>query len=194
MKNPTDVKRLKRALRKQQVKTALQISKQLGVRRQKSILFPAVAAALGKPWPESAGPGYGYALVMEYAEKVGIRAPAVRIKTSSPQPHQRTSQPRPSPSPKPQLSASEVAAVLAPEFLLSFEWRRLRMQVIKARGARCECCGATPADGSTVINVDHIKPRKYFPELALVKSNLQVLCDKCNHGKGNWDQTDWRMA
>ena len=42
------------------------------------------------------------------------------------------------------------------------------------------------------MNVDHIKPRKKFPELALVEDNLQVLCGACNHGKGNWDQTNWR--
>lgn len=79
------------------------------------------------------------------------------------------------------------------DFLLSYEWRRLRMAVIKERGARCECCGATPAQG-IVINVDHIQPRKTHPKLALEKSNLQVLCHVCNHGKGNWDTTDWREA
>ena len=42
------------------------------------------------------------------------------------------------------------------------------------------------------MNVDHIKPRKLFPNLALDSSNLQVLCEVCNHGKGNWDMTDWR--
>lgn len=42
------------------------------------------------------------------------------------------------------------------------------------------------------MNVDHIKPRKTHPHLALDPSNLQVLCDVCNHGKGNWDKTDWR--
>lgn len=78
------------------------------------------------------------------------------------------------------------------EFLSSPEWRRLRMVVIKKRGRRCECCGASPSDGVTVINVDHVKPRAKFPELALEESNLQVLCAACNHGKGNWDQTDWR--
>jgi 5-methylcytosine-specific restriction endonuclease McrA len=65
------------------------------------------------------------------------------------------------------------------------------MEVIKSRGARCECCGATPANG-IVINVDHVKPRRKFPELALDPMNLQVLCNVCNHGKGNWDETDWR--
>ena len=44
-----------------------------------------------------------------------------------------------------------------------------------------------------VMNVDHIKPRKLFPHLALSLDNLQVLCHDCNHGKGNWDMTDWRQ-
>jgi 5-methylcytosine-specific restriction endonuclease McrA len=68
---------------------------------------------------------------------------------------------------------------------------RTRMEALKQHGARCQCCGASPADGVR-LNVDHIKPRRLFPELALVLKNLQVLCAECNHGKGNWDQTDWR--
>lgn len=76
-------------------------------------------------------------------------------------------------------------------FLQSFEWRRIRMVVLKRDGAKCRCCGATPATGA-VMNVDHIKPRRIFPELALDPNNLQVLCGDCNHGKGNWDMTDWR--
>lgn len=76
-------------------------------------------------------------------------------------------------------------------FLASYEWRKTRMVVLKRDGARCACCGATPADGLR-MHVDHIKPRKFYPELALDLSNLQVLCEICNHGKGNWDNTDWR--
>jgi 5-methylcytosine-specific restriction endonuclease McrA len=76
-------------------------------------------------------------------------------------------------------------------FLESYEWRRVRMQAIKKYGSRCQCCGATPADGA-VMNVDHIKPRRLFPQLALDIDNLQILCNPCNHGKGNWDMTDWR--
>ena len=78
-------------------------------------------------------------------------------------------------------------------FLGSFEWRQLRMLVLKRDGARCACCGATPNDG-IVVNVDHIKPRRTHPQLALTLSNLQVLCQACNHGKGNWDETDWRQG
>lgn len=83
------------------------------------------------------------------------------------------------------------------EFYKSWEWRTLRMEVLKERGRTCECCGATPADktpsGEKVrIVVDHIKPISLFWNLRLTKSNLQVLCDECNQGKGNWDQTDYR--
>lgn len=78
-------------------------------------------------------------------------------------------------------------------FLLSYEWRRIRMQALKKYGARCQCCGATASDGVR-LHVDHIKPRKLFPALALDIENLQVLCEECNHGKGNWDMTDWRNS
>lgn len=77
-------------------------------------------------------------------------------------------------------------------FLESYEWRRLRMTVLKRDGRKCACCGASPETGA-VMNVDHIKPRRIFPELALDPNNLQVLCGECNHGKGNWDMTDWRQ-
>ena len=76
-------------------------------------------------------------------------------------------------------------------FLQSYEWRRVRMVALKKYGARCQCCGATPADGLK-MHVDHIKPRRIYPDLALDVNNLQVLCEVCNHGKGNWDMTDWR--
>jgi len=87
--------------------------------------------------------------------------------------------------------ANSMAFVATDEFLNSFEWRKIRMQALKKYGARCMCCGATPQTGA-VMNVDHIKPRKIFPDLALNLDNLQILCHDCNHGKGNWDMTDWR--
>ena len=77
-------------------------------------------------------------------------------------------------------------------FLKSFEWRKVRMQALKRYGAQCQCCGATPAHG-LMMHVDHIKPRKTHPKLALDLDNLQILCEVCNHGKSNWDDTDWRV-
>lgn len=81
--------------------------------------------------------------------------------------------------------------VNADAFLRSFEWRRVRMQVLIRDGASCKCCGADRSDG-VKMHVDHIKPRRTHPQLALDLSNLQVLCEACNHGKGSWDSTDWR--
>ena len=77
------------------------------------------------------------------------------------------------------------------KFLASYAWRRLRMQALVASDGKCECCGRSKADG-VKLQVDHIKPRRNYPELAWDINNLQVLCNECNHGKGNWDTTDWR--
>lgn len=85
------------------------------------------------------------------------------------------------------------------KFYLSWDWRTLRMDVLKERGRRCECCGATPSGidmaGKPVkLCVDHIKPLSRYWHLRLDKTNLQILCDECNQGKGAWDETDWRRA
>ena len=73
-------------------------------------------------------------------------------------------------------------------FYLSKAWRVLRMKAIKKYGRVCMCCGASDQP----IHVDHIKPRFKHPELELELSNLQILCEDCNMGKGGWDETDWR--
>lgn len=77
------------------------------------------------------------------------------------------------------------------EFLKTYEWRRLRKYVLTKYEGKCMCCGKTASE-DIYLNVDHILPRKTHPELALVESNLQILCNECNHGKGNWNTSDWR--
>jgi 5-methylcytosine-specific restriction endonuclease McrA len=67
----------------------------------------------------------------------------------------------------------------------------VRYEAILRGDGCCEACGRGKPHG-VVINVDHILSRRKRPDLALVLSNLQVLCHDCNHGKGNWDSTDWR--
>ena len=79
------------------------------------------------------------------------------------------------------------------EFLRSKEWKALRYQALVSHGGRCQCCGASAADGAQ-LNVDHIFPRSTHPALALDINNLQVLCAPCNEGKSNVDATDWRTA
>jgi 5-methylcytosine-specific restriction endonuclease McrA len=50
----------------------------------------------------------------------------------------------------------------------------------------------SPKVHGIVIHIDHILPRSKYPELSLVFDNLQVLCESCNLGKSNKDETDWR--
>lgn len=77
------------------------------------------------------------------------------------------------------------------EFYASRAWRELRYQALARWGAVCQACGVTRRAGVR-IHVDHIKPRSIYPELALQLDNLQVLCEDCNLGKSNRDETDWR--
>lgn len=77
------------------------------------------------------------------------------------------------------------------DFYLSDAWREVRYRALALHGGACQCCGARPTAGHP-LHVDHIKPRSRFPELALELSNLQILCEDCNLGKGARDQTDWR--
>jgi len=88
-------------------------------------------------------------------------------------------------------SKNNIPLVATDDFLKTYAWRKLRMEALKLYGRKCLCCGRTPESGG-ILHVDHIKPRRFFPELALDIKNLQILCEECNHGKGNWDQTDWR--
>lgn len=89
------------------------------------------------------------------------------------------------------LTLKKQPAANADDFLQSKAWKRLRFQALKKHGRRCQACGAGPETGA-VLNVDHVFPRRLFPELALRLDNLQVLCGDCNEGKGNWDMTDMR--
>lgn len=78
-------------------------------------------------------------------------------------------------------------------FYLSDDWRKLRYKALQVTGAICQCCGATAITSGRPLHVDHVKPRSKYPELQLEISNLQVLCEDCNLGKGAWDETDWRV-
>lgn len=72
-------------------------------------------------------------------------------------------------------------------FYQSWEWKKARYETILRYGNKCMCCGF---EGSIVV--DHIKPLRLYPELALDLENLQVLCRDCNMGKSYDDETDFR--
>lgn len=73
------------------------------------------------------------------------------------------------------------------KFYDSWQWTDLRFKTIKKYGAKCMLCSSTKN-----IQVDHIKPKSLYPDLALEPSNLQILCGPCNKGKSNKDITDFR--
>jgi hypothetical protein len=93
--------------------------------------------------------------------------------------------------PPPPKKKKEKTFAQSKDFLSSYEWRQIRYQALTLNDGKCELCGRNKHDGIT-LNVDHIKPRKTHPQLALDIDNLQVLCNECNHGKGNSDDTNWR--
>ena len=65
-------------------------------------------------------------------------------------------------------------------FYSSQAWRTLRARAVRLAGARCVWCGAdVSARGAS--RVDHVRPRREVPHLALVLSNLRVLCATCDN-------------
>jgi len=70
------------------------------------------------------------------------------------------------------------------KFMRSEEWFVLKAQTIAKYGCTCMACKRKIGRWGD-INVDHIKPRKYWPELQNDPDNLQILCGTCNKKKGN---------
>ena len=81
-------------------------------------------------------------------------------------------------------------ATMGSGFYASPRWLKLRHAMLSHHGARCQCCGV--AFPEATVQVDHILPRRDYPELALDPANLQILCRACTLGKGAHDTTDWR--
>jgi len=63
------------------------------------------------------------------------------------------------------------------------EWKAERRPVIDQSPPYCPICGVYIREGFN-LHVDHILPRSRYPELALTRSNLRVLCKECNMQKG----------
>jgi len=60
-------------------------------------------------------------------------------------------------------------------FYWSPPWRALRARFLRAHPT-CPC-------GEPASHVDHIRPRRQQPELALVWANLQALCASCHNSR-----------
>lgn len=74
-------------------------------------------------------------------------------------------------SPAKQRAAARIA------FLKSPEWKAARERVFAERGRVCYICEAE------ATQVDHVKPRSKYPELALSHDNLRPICWPCNKRK-----------
>jgi hypothetical protein len=71
------------------------------------------------------------------------------------------------------------------DFYDTWDWKQARFVAFKRHGRMCQCCGWTPTGVSkNYLVVDHIKPIRTHPHLALDPENHQVLCNDCNMGKG----------
>ncbi len=66
----------------------------------------------------------------------------------------------------------------------------IRWQVFQRDHWKCVSCGRGSCDDA-IIHVDHIIPRSKGGRDAL--DNYQTLCDSCNIGKSNRDDTDLRL-
>ena len=67
----------------------------------------------------------------------------------------------------------------------------VRWQVFQRDNWKCVACGRSAEDG-IILHVDHIMPRSKGGRDEL--DNYQTLCNVCNIGKSNKDETDLRKA
>jgi len=70
----------------------------------------------------------------------------------------------------------------------------IHSDVIAASGRKCAGCGRQFAlrMREPLLHIDHIRPRKLYPHLLYVHSNLQLLCRPCNSHKSAYDGDDWK--
>jgi 5-methylcytosine-specific restriction endonuclease McrA len=67
-------------------------------------------------------------------------------------------------------------------FYSSNAWRNLAKAARKRDGHRCRQCGVSVLAKGT-SQVDHIKARREYPELALVLWNVRTLCTGCHNAR-----------
>lgn len=74
----------------------------------------------------------------------------------------------------------------ADPFYKSRAWRALRREALQRDNYLCQDCLAAKAAGEMIrpreaTVVHHIKPREFYPELAMDLDNLVSLCDACHN-------------
>ena len=72
-------------------------------------------------------------------------------------------------------------------FYQSRAWYRIRTKVLIRDKYTCVNCGVS-VRGKGMARVDHIRPRKYYPELALHIRNLRLICVLCDNARHSRDR------
>lgn len=80
----------------------------------------------------------------------------------------------------------------------SSDWHQWRMQQLDRQDWKCACCTQQMSFGEKTYlangdftlepqhpTVDHVLPKSLFPELALDRQNLVMVCWSCNRKKSN---------
>lgn len=74
----------------------------------------------------------------------------------------------------------------AQDFYRSVEWKTCRKEFLETVNHECVYCKKDlREDNRKELNVDHIKPLRFFWDLRIDKNNLQVTCKECNATKLN---------
>jgi hypothetical protein len=81
-----------------------------------------------------------------------------------------------------------------PKWCADSEWKQLRVKYERNGHMACSIpgCGASSADASTVMTLDHIVPR--YKGGKDVASNLQPMCRPCNSSKNKHPDKHWSKA
>lgn len=69
-------------------------------------------------------------------------------------------------------------------FYTSDDWRMMRAYILERDNYECQWCrrdGKVTSKADSVLEVDHIKELKDYPELALDETNLRTLCKDCHN-------------
>lgn len=77
--------------------------------------------------------------------------------------------------------------------LMSNKWKKFRKIIISRDGHRCQrCLIKYGVINGNELQVHHIKPRIYYPELMYEEANVVTLCKTCNIQLGtNGIDFDW---
>lgn len=154
----------------------------------RAVMTKALSAELGLPWPLPRGWQY---VVAGFVSLQSLPA----FKEQRQKPFARKAKKERKPTTDTEGEKRDLLKSSGKDdFYSSWERKRVRYEALAKFEHRCQCCGWQPGDTSRgYLVVDHIKPRRKFPSLALDVNNLQVLCNDCNMGKGHVYQDDFRM-